>query len=96
MSVRLIEESAKRCPRKPGERHGRKTERGLKQNHPHKAYHYFSSPPLLLETWLNASLQEHNSIKALLFIYLNNEWDEAENEKDPVQVRKLCLYTDSD
>lgn len=36
---------------------------------PHKAWHYFSGPPLLWETWLNTPLQEHNSVKATVLSY---------------------------
>lgn len=42
LSVRLIEESAQRCPRRPGERHDERAVKGMKQERPHKAQHYFS------------------------------------------------------
>lgn len=66
---------------------GRGEGRVVEQDTPHKAPHYFSAPPptppvgdLAECASPGAQLSQGNS--ALLFIYLNNKWNEAENEAE--------------
>lgn len=69
----IFQTDGKRCgevPREATRERWRIGTEGDKAGSPHKARHYFSGPPLLSwETWLNANLQEHSSVKATVLSY---------------------------
>ena len=56
----------------------------VEQDTPHKALHYFSTPPPVgdLAECASPGAQLSQGNSALLFIYPNNKWNEAENEAE--------------